>query len=154
ITLSGSDVDGDALTFAIGTGPTHGTLGTIGTPSCPAGVPRTCTATVTYTPNANYNHAAAFTSPVNDGTATSTAATVSITVTAVNDPPTASTHSLSLRDALPIFITLSGSDVDGDALTFAIGTGPTHGTLGTIGTPSCPAGVPRTCTATVTYTPN
>ena len=53
-------------------------------PSCTAG---SCTASVTYTPNANYSGADSFTFTVNDGTATSTAATVSITI--ANQAPTA-----------------------------------------------------------------
>ena len=44
---------------------------------------------VTYTPNANYFGLDSFTFKANDGTFDSIAATVSITVTAVNSPPVA-----------------------------------------------------------------
>ncbi len=50
---------------------------------------------MTYTPAANYNGADSFTFTVNDGTVTSAPATVSITVTAVNDPPVANPQAVS-----------------------------------------------------------
>jgi hypothetical protein len=69
ITLTGSDADGDPLTFAIVTGPANGVLS--GTAP-----------NVTYTPAANYSGSDSFTFKVNDGTVDSTVATVSITVQA------------------------------------------------------------------------
>lgn len=73
ITLTGSDADGDSLTFALVSGPDHGALS--GTP--PA---------VTYTPDADYFGPDAFTFAVDDGLNTDQG-TVSLTVTPVNDPP-------------------------------------------------------------------
>ena len=87
VTLSGSDPDGNALTFSIVASPSHGTLGAIGTVTC-TGTPSSCSATVTYTPAANFNGSDSFSFKVNDGTADSPAATVSITVDPVNDAPT------------------------------------------------------------------
>src|SRR5438128_3013206 len=69
ITLTGSDADGDALTYAIATQPAHGTL----TGTAP---------NVSYTPALNYNGPDSFTFTVKDAALTSAAATVSITVTA------------------------------------------------------------------------
>jgi formylglycine-generating enzyme required for sulfatase activity len=71
ITLTGSDVDGSSLTYAVGT-PSHGTL----TGTAP---------NLTYTPDLDYNGLDSFTFTVNDGAADSAAATVSITVTPVTD---------------------------------------------------------------------
>ena len=53
---------------------------------------------LTYTPAANYNGADSFTFKVNDGTVDSAAATVSITVTAVNDAPVADAQSVTTAE--------------------------------------------------------
>jgi VCBS repeat-containing protein len=156
ITLSATDTEGDPITFALGGTPqVHGTLGAIGTPDCPGGVPQTCTAVIDYTPTANYNGSDIFTYTANDGFTTSSEATVSITITAVNDPPTAAAKTPSGAEDTVLPITLSATDVDGDGLTFAIGaTSPSHGGLGTISNLSCDSLTPSTCTASVSYTPN
>jgi hypothetical protein len=132
ITLTGSDPDGDALTFAVATGPANGTLS--GTAP-----------NVTYTPSANFSGADSFTFTVNDGTVDSAAATVSITVTAVNDAPTADSQLVSTAEDTALPITLTGSDPDGDALTFTIVAQPTNGTL---------SGADPNGDELVTYTPN
>jgi hypothetical protein len=80
ITLSGSDADGDPLTFSIVSGPSHGTLGAI-IPTGPT------TATVNYSPAANYNGSDSFVYRANDGNGGTDDATVSLTVVAVNDAP-------------------------------------------------------------------
>jgi VCBS repeat-containing protein len=84
VTLTGHDADDDPLTFTAGTA-TNGTVGTPGSISCSA--VNVCTATVTYTPNANYNGGDSFTYHVNDGTIDSADATATITVNPVNDAP-------------------------------------------------------------------
>ena len=116
ITLSGSDVDGNTLTYTVVASPTHGTLS--------GAAPN-----VTYTPATNYNGADSFTFKVNDGTVDSTPATVSITVAAVNDAPVAIAQSVTTVEDTAKPITLSGSDVDGNALTYVVVASPTHGTL-------------------------
>jgi hypothetical protein len=110
ITLTGSDAEGNALTFVIVTNPAHGTLSGSG-------------ANRTYTPAANYNGSESFTFKVNDGTLDSNIATVSITVTAVNDAPvivsgpTATPNPPSVGQT--VTFALAASDVDGDALSYA-----------------------------------
>jgi carboxypeptidase T len=116
ITLTGSDPDGDALTFSVTSGPSHGTLSGTGPNR-------------TYTPAANYNGPDAFNFVANDGHLNSPAATVSLTVTPVNDAPAANPQSVTTQQDTPVGITLTGSDVDGDPLSFSIETGPSHGTL-------------------------
>lgn len=116
ITLTGSDPEASALTFTVLTNPTHGTL--TGT------VPN-----LTYTPNTDYNGTDSFTFKVNDGSLDSTAATVSITVTGVNQAPTANAQSVTVAKNTAKGITLTGSDPEGSALTFTVLTNPTHGTL-------------------------
>jgi hypothetical protein len=58
-------------------------------------------------------------------------ATVSITVTAVNDPPTANSQSVGTNQNTSVAITLTGSDVETAAagLTFAVTVTPSHGSL-------------------------
>jgi len=81
ITLSGTDADGDSLTFSIVSGPSHGGLGTI-TSTGPT------TATVDYTPSLNYNGSDSFVYQANDGNGGTDNANASISIVAVNDPPT------------------------------------------------------------------
>jgi hypothetical protein len=87
---------------------------------------------VTYTPTTDYVGADSFTFTANDGTLTSTPATVSITVNAVNTAPVANAQVVSTAEDTAKDITLAATDVDGDALTYSIVTPPTHGSLGTI----------------------
>jgi len=86
VNLSGDDPNGDALTFTAGTA-THGLVTVPGSVSCTGAVPNHCTATSTYTPNANFYGSDSFTYTVNDGTVDSSPATASITVNPVNDAP-------------------------------------------------------------------
>ena len=79
---------------------------------------------LTYTPAANYNGADSFTFKVNDGTVDSAPATVSITVTPVNDAPVATPQSVSTAQNTAKAITLAGTDVDGSALTYTVVTQP------------------------------
>ena len=119
ITLTGTDADGNSLTFAIGTGPSHGSLGSIGAVTCTGTAPKSCSADVTYTPALNYNGSDSFTFKVNDGTVDSAAATVSITVTAVNDAPSCSAV-LADRPTrtLPGDADPSCTDIDSASLTY------------------------------------
>ena len=116
ITLTATDPDGDPLTYSIVSNPSHGTL--TGTPP-----------DVDYMPDANHNGADSFTFKANDGTSDSNTATVSITVTPVNDPPIANGQSVETVQGTAVSITLTGSDVDEDTLTFIKVTDPSNGTL-------------------------
>ena len=116
VTLTGSDADGDALNYSIVNAPAHGTLsGTL--------------PNLTYTPAANYNGPDSFSFKVNDGIVNSAAATVSISVAAVNDPPTTSSQDVITTEDTPVGITLTGYDIDGDPLTYIVVDAPQHGGL-------------------------
>ncbi|WP_434389157.1 ELWxxDGT repeat protein [Melittangium boletus] len=115
VTLTASDADDDALTISVGTPPAHGTLE--GTP--PA---------LTYVPAPDFHGADRFTFAVSDGQAEATA-TVRLTVTPVNDAPVAHALSATTGEGQPVSLTLSGSDVDGDTLTYVVVTAPEHGGL-------------------------
>lgn len=116
IVLSGTDADGNPLTYSVLTNPTKGTLS--GTAP-----------NLTYVPSANANGNDSFTFRVNDGTANSSPATVSIGITAVNDAPLADAKSVSTNKNTPVGIVLSGTDVEGSALSFSVLTSPAKGTL-------------------------
>ncbi|MEI7899021.1 MAG: Ig-like domain-containing protein [bacterium] len=116
IMLAGTDVEGGTLTYVIVTPPAHGLLSGI--------VPN-----VTYTPATNYSGTDSFAFKVNDGLIESEAATVTVTVTAVNDAPAAIDQSASTAEDTAATITLAATDVDSGPLTYAIITPPAHGTL-------------------------
>ena len=120
ITLGGSDVEGVTLTYAVVNGPAHGTLGAVNGNS------------VTYTPAANFNGTDTFTFRANDGASNSTVAVVTITVTPVNDPPTATDGAVTTVGNTALDILLSGADADGDTLTYTLVGNPAHGTLGAV----------------------
>ena len=84
---------------------------------------------VTYTPTANFNGYDNFYFTVSDGEATSETSTVHITLTAVNDAPTASVLSASGSEDETQTIALVGSDVDSDYLTYVLVNNPAHGTV-------------------------
>lgn len=116
IVVAGTDVDSANLTYAVASGPAHGTLS--GTAP-----------NLTYTPAANYSGPDSFTFRANDGALDSAPATVSITVTPVNDAPVAIAQALVVAPGASLEIVLTGSDVEGSALTYGVLTAPAHGTL-------------------------
>lgn len=117
-----TELDGDALTAALVTGPAQGT------------VSLNADGSFTYTPNAGYTGADSFTYTVSDGTATSNTATVQLTVQNVNAPPVAVNDTAAVSENVPVTVAPPGvlgndTDADGDALTAALATGPAHGTV-------------------------
>src|SRR5690606_38900228 len=87
------------------------------------------TGAFTYAPNANFFGADSFSFTVSDGSLTSPAATVDITVTANDDAPVASDASHSTDEDTPLHETLSGFDVEGETLSFSIIDAPTNGSV-------------------------
>jgi len=128
ITLTGADVDGDSLSFTVNQQPTNGTL----TGTAP---------NLTYTPNIGFNGSDNFTFTTNDGQANSTTATIALNIAAVNDAPTANNQNVSTNEDTAVNLTLTGSDPDGDSLTYTVTQQPSNGTL----TGTAP---------NLTYTPN
>ena len=109
ITLTGTDPEKKKLTYAIVTQPTHGTVTLAGSKA-------------TYLPAANYFNTTitpdSFTFKTNDGTQDSAPATIKVVVTAVNDPPVAQSSTSSAVQDTALDISLIGTDVEGDALTY------------------------------------
>jgi hypothetical protein len=124
IVLTATDVDSTNLTFAILNGPTNGII---------TGM-NTNTGALLYTPATNYNGLDGFTFTVFDGSLYSTG-TVSITVTAVNDPPIAVDDIATTPEdtAVTIPVLANDSDVDGDTLTITLATA-TNGVVSIVGT--------------------
>lgn len=116
ITLSASDPDRDTMTLSIEAHPVHGTL---------TGV----TPNLVYTPAANFHGDDSFTFTTNDGQIDSSIATVSITVLPINDAPIADDQTLEVEAGEPLPITLTGSDIDSDNLSFQITSTLSSGTI-------------------------
>ncbi len=112
-----SDPDGDPLTAILVAGSANGALAL------------NVNGSFTYTPTTNFNGADSFTYKANDGLLDSNTATVSITVNAVNDAPVADDKAVTTDEDISAPITLTGSDADGNSLTFSVVTGPASGSL-------------------------
>jgi VCBS repeat-containing protein len=129
ITLQAARPNTNPITFSIVSGPTKGSVGSIGAPSC---TDYACSATVTYTPGLNYNGADSFTFKVSDGTHDSNTSTVSITVSSLNDNPDAVDDTPTIAEdsgANTINVLGNDTDTDGDSLTI---TAVTQGTNGSV----------------------
>ncbi|GGG05039.1 hypothetical protein GCM10010924_37030 [Rhizobium wenxiniae] len=112
------DPEGQQVTYGLGTTlPAHGTV--VVNPD----------GTYTYTPAANYNGTDSFTYTVSDGSATATY-TVSVTIGAVNDPPVGRDDAVTINEDTTLNGTLPiATDGDGDTLTYAKGSDPSHGSV-------------------------
>ena len=114
-----TDVDSPNITASVVAGPAHGTLDL----KADGGF--------TYTPDANWNGVDSFTYQANDGSLDSNVATVTITVTLVNDAPVAQSFSLSGNEGTPISGNLLAhvTDVDSISLSASLVGGPSHGSV-------------------------
>ncbi|MGE0131235.1 MAG: tandem-95 repeat protein [Blastocatellales bacterium] len=100
IKLEGSDLDGDRLSYVIVGQPANGKVSGSGQ-------------NVTYTPNLNFTGADRFTFKVNDGDKDSGAATVTVTVKPVNDPPSLTVPGAqSASEGQTLNFAVSASDPD------------------------------------------
>ena len=135
ITLSATDADTDNLAVAVASNPSHGTLGAVSTPNCSTleGT-ATCTATVLYTPDADYNGPDSFTFTAGD----SAPATVHITVNPVNDAPVANDDTKSTPENTPLVFPAAdlvandsegAANEDGQTLTVTEVRDAQHGTV-------------------------
>jgi hypothetical protein len=72
--------------------------------------------------------------------------------------PTAHDITASPDEDTQVIITLRSSDIDSPTVNFTILSGPNHGSLGLVSSPSCTSvsngdGTGSSCTTTLTYTP-
>ena len=79
-----------------------------------------------YTPNGGFAGVDTFSYSASDGEASSNTALVTITV---NTPPAADAANYTTSDIGAVASTVTGSDADGDILTYAVSTPPTKGTI-------------------------
>lgn len=120
----------NSLSYNIVNPPGHGSLAAIGNGA------------YIYTPEANFNGSDSFTYRVIDANLSSAPATVTMTVTPVDDAPTLDTiNPVETRENTPVSFTLVGHDVEGAAMTYQLVGTPTLGTV-------------QFDDARVTYTPN
>ncbi len=139
VTANDTDTDGtiDVTTVAIAAPATHGATAVNAT-----------TGVVTYTPNSNYFGVDIFTYTIKDNKGLiSNAATVTVTVNDINDPPVAANDAAATNQNTSVQVSETDNDADSDGTidvtTVAIVAAPGNGTA-TID----PA------TGVVTYTPN
>ena len=113
---SATDVDGNSLTYTLVADALHGhvVIGANGAYS--------------YTPNANFNGPDSFTFKANDGQVDSNTATISLTLTPVNDAPVAANGSASINEDTPLSGSLpAASDAESDPITYALATPAANG---------------------------
>lgn len=126
-----SDVDGDTLSVTGISQPGHGSAVLDG-------------GTLTYTPDADFHGVDSLTYTVSDGHGGTVTGTVSVTITPVNDAPTAVNDSASTAPNTAVTIDVLGNDtdVDGDPLSVTVAGTAAHGTVAV------------NEDGTITYTPN
>lgn len=116
-----SDVDDSSLSAILDDEPSHGELSLNEDGS------------FTYTPDEDFNDSDSFTYHANDGDADSNIATVEITVTPVNDPPTANDDTSSAAEDTAVTIDVRGNDTDpedgSEGLTVDSVTQPDNGAV-------------------------
>ncbi len=117
-----TDANGDTLAAVLNNGPTNGIL-TLNS-----------TGAFTYSPTSNFYGSDTFSYKANDGLLDSNIATVTITVTNVNDPPVAEDDTVSTTEDTPLLIAESvllanDVNVDPDTLSVTEVSNPTNGAV-------------------------
>ncbi|GAL35946.1 fibronectin type III domain protein [Vibrio maritimus] len=117
-----SDVDGDTVTAAEKSAPSHGEIAINGTD-------------IVYTPTANYNGSDSFTITLTDGNGYTVDKTINVTVSSVNDEPSITIAStLTTDEDNNQTLSFNFSDVDGDTVTATEKSAPSHGEIAINGT--------------------
>ena len=115
--VAAADVDGDTLSYVVGTTAEHGTVSV------------NAQGQYTYTPVLNFNGNDSFIIKVSDGTAPAVDVVVNVTVAPVNDAPTVTSPVAATTDEDTQLVgQIAASDVDGNALTYQAGAAQ-HGTV-------------------------
>jgi VCBS repeat-containing protein len=112
-----SDIEDKAITAVVDTAPAHGTL-TLATDGG-----------FRYVPAADYAGPDSFTYRANDAELSSSPITVTLAIGQTNDGPAADAQSLSTLEDTSLSIVFTGTDTEGDELTFDVTSKPEHGRL-------------------------
>ena len=115
LTLTGSDADGDPLTFTIVSPPSNGALSFF--------IPQPSSLQVTFTPNGDFFGVDTFDFVVNDGIVDSAPASVTITINPVNDAP------IALDDSTETSVLANDTDAENDPLTAILVAAPVNGAV-------------------------
>ena len=116
VDVSATDVDGDTLTYSVATQAADGWV-------------YNTDDTFTYVPDTDFFGTDAFTYEVDDGNGGTDTATVSVTVTNVNDAPVAPDDGLTTDEDTTGTLAGPATDVDGDDLTYTVRTSPSNGSV-------------------------
>ncbi|MCA3010759.1 MAG: tandem-95 repeat protein, partial [Myxococcaceae bacterium] len=117
-TLVGSDLDGDPLSCSVTQPPAAGKAEIVDATRC----------LVRFTPARNSNGTETFGVSMSDGKASSAPARVTVSIASQNDPPVATSGSVTTDEDTAVTGTFKASDLDGDALRFQVARQPLHGT--------------------------
>ena len=123
VLLNDNDIENNPLTVISVTQPTHGTSTRNGN-------------IVLYTPQANYYGSDVFSYTISDGQGGTDTATITITITPVNDAPIAQDDTVTIQEdsnTTQINVRANDIDVDGDPITILSVTQPAHGSSSTNG---------------------
>ena len=115
-----TDVENDPLTVTAVTGAAHGTIA------------QPTSGVFTYRPGPNFHGVETLSYTVSDGHGGTDSSTVRVTVTPVNDQPSANDDAIvAAEDAVdvPLQLLANDTDIDGDALTVTSVSPPVHGTV-------------------------
>ena len=115
--LQATDINNNHLAYWIITRPNHGVITLQNNSEC------------IYTPNPDFYGSDSFTFKAYDGSLSSKAAEVRITVNPSNDAPVAQEQSIIVLKNTPKTIKLNAFDPDGDNLLYTISANPVHGKL-------------------------
>ncbi len=88
--------------------------------------------TILFTPRLNWNGTTTFTYTVQDSSKATATAQVTLQIAPVNDAPVALGGRMTVLSGVLGELPLSGSDVEGDALTFALSAKPANGTAAVV----------------------
>ncbi|WP_369983893.1 Ig-like domain-containing protein [Thalassolituus sp.] len=118
--LTALDAEGDSLAWSISEQPANG-------------LAIVTNGAVTYTPESNFNGTDAFTVQVTDGSL-SDSGVVNVTVTSVNDAPVIDQSSAVIETAEDVSgsVSLTASDVEGDALSWSVSAEASNGTAAVV----------------------